>query len=406
VSGGVIRAFLALLVPYIFSIFFRSFLTVIALDLTRDLGIGPRDFAALGSIWFLVFALAQFPVGYALDRVGPRRTIAVLMAIGFAGAVLFSQATSFAVALLGMSLIGLGCSPIFMGSLVLFARLLPGERFGFVTSLFIGLGSAGNLVSASPLARAVEAYGWRPSMLAIALAFGLSGLAAAFFLRDPPALAGTGGKPDHGPGLWQGLVQMAKIGPLWLIMPLVFVSYAILATERGLWLGPFLGDVHGFKQVEQGDAAFLMAIAMTAGALAYGPLSRLIADEQRTVMVGSGAVVLLFAALSLFGHVSPQWGVALLCLIGLAGFNYGILMAHARWFFPANLTGRGMTFVNFAFIAGSAVIQIASGSFIQAARAAGWGSEAIYAWLHGGFAGITALALVIYVFAPKHPTRP
>ena len=36
--------------------------------------------------------------------------------------------------------------------------------------------------------------------------------------------------------------------------------------------------------------------------------------------------------------------------------TYGILMTHARAFFPEHLLGRGITFMNFIFIAGAGLI--------------------------------------------------
>ena len=36
----------------------------------------------LAAAWFIAFALMQFPVGWALDRIGPRRTVTALMSIG------------------------------------------------------------------------------------------------------------------------------------------------------------------------------------------------------------------------------------------------------------------------------------------------------------------------------------
>ena len=74
-----------LTLSYVFSQFFRSFLAVLAEVLERDIGARPDDLATASGVWFLVFALMQIPVGAALDRIGPRRTAAVLFAIGGAG---------------------------------------------------------------------------------------------------------------------------------------------------------------------------------------------------------------------------------------------------------------------------------------------------------------------------------
>ena len=55
--------FFALLPAYILSIFYRSFLSVIAGPVMADLKIGPAEFGTLGAAWFITFAAAQFPVG-------------------------------------------------------------------------------------------------------------------------------------------------------------------------------------------------------------------------------------------------------------------------------------------------------------------------------------------------------
>ena len=106
------NAFLVLLLGYVLSQFYRAFLAVIAADLSRDLALGPAALGNLSAIWFATFALAQFPVGIALDRIGPRRTMAGLFLVAVAGAVLFSLATSFSTAAFAMSLIGIGLSLI------------------------------------------------------------------------------------------------------------------------------------------------------------------------------------------------------------------------------------------------------------------------------------------------------
>ncbi|MGL4729651.1 MAG: MFS transporter, partial [Bosea sp. (in: a-proteobacteria)] len=110
-------AIIVLLFGYIFSIFFRGFLTIIASQLERDLGLGPADLGAIGGAWFIAFAVMQFPVGYLLDHKGPRITVAAMMLLGVIGLAMFSLASGFWTALVGMALIGAGCAPIFMGAL-------------------------------------------------------------------------------------------------------------------------------------------------------------------------------------------------------------------------------------------------------------------------------------------------
>ena len=84
-----------LCLAYVLSQFFRAFLAVLSGVLQKDIGAGPEDLAFASGLWFLSFAAMQLPVGWALDRIGPRLTSAVLLLIGGAGgAALFAVATT------------------------------------------------------------------------------------------------------------------------------------------------------------------------------------------------------------------------------------------------------------------------------------------------------------------------
>ncbi len=133
-------------------------------------------------------------MGLALDTIGPRRTVAVQMIAGIAGAALFASARSALTLNLAMLLIGAGCGSIYMGALYVFARVHGRERFAFLSSLLLGLGTAGNLLAASPLALASEVMGWRGAMLAMAAATALSALSIFVLIADPPALPATAGR--------------------------------------------------------------------------------------------------------------------------------------------------------------------------------------------------------------------
>ncbi len=390
--------FLALLPAYILSIFYRSFLSVIAGPVMADLAIGPREFGFLGAAWFIAFAMAQFPIGWALDRIGPRRTVVATMTVGSAGALLFAQASSAPVAMLAMALIGIGCSPVFMSALFLFARTEAPARFGLLTSVLIALGSIGNLAGAGPLAIAAARYGWRPAMLAMAGCFILATLLAAALVRDPPRLAGAGGTTES---LLKGLGSILAIRPLWLLALIALTGYAIVATERGLWIAPFMASVHGFSAEAGGHAASVMAVAMIAGAFAYGGLEKSSGRAKPFVLWGTVVTALAFVLLATVAATSAALAVALLALIGAAGFTYAVLMAHARVFFPEHLLGRGMTFVNFLFIAGAGLVQSGSGWFIAAQRQSGLDAATTFANLHWIFAGLLLLSAAIYAFTPE-----
>jgi predicted MFS family arabinose efflux permease len=400
--SGPLTTFLVLLFAYVLSQFFRAFLAIVAGDLSRDIGLNAADLGTVSAIWFATFALAQFPVGWALDRFGPRRTLAAFMVLAVLGAAWFAAADSFADTLLAMALIGLGCSPVLMASLYVFGRVYAPQRFAMLSSLMIGLGSAGNLLGATPLAWAVQAFGWRGAMAGIAGITAVSVALAVAALKDPPKIEthATGGT------LLGGLGQIVSTRVLWMLMPLSLVSYAVVIATRSLWIAPFLADVHGFNVTERGNAALVMATTMTLGALAYGPIERALGSPKATTAAGSVVTGGAFLALGLAGHSSSLVALSLLALAGGAGMTYAILMAHGRLFFPAHLLGRGVTFLNFAFIGGAGVVQWLSGQFVQAERASGIPADEVFGRLYLAFGVAMLAATAIYLMAPARPLAP
>ena len=174
-------------IAYVLSQFYRSFLAVLTPALTADLG-------ATG-VWFIVFALMQFAVGVSLDRFGPRRTAATLLALGGGGgALLFSIADTPTTISIAMGLIGAGCSPVLMAPLFIFAKTFSPARFAVLTSWFVAVGSLGNVIGATPLAAAAEAFGWREVMVGLGIFTLLVAAALFVVVRDPPQEnTGSGG---------------------------------------------------------------------------------------------------------------------------------------------------------------------------------------------------------------------
>jgi predicted MFS family arabinose efflux permease len=392
-----VHTFLIFLFSYILSQFFRSFLAVIAPELARDLGLNATNLGSISAIWFASFAIAQFPVGWALDKYGPRRTVPTLMVAAVIGSLIFAQSTTSFECHVAMAFIGLGCSPIYMGALFVFGRMFPKDKFALLCSWLLGIGSSGNLLAATPLAYVAQTWGWRYAFIAISVLTVVAIVSTALLIQDPPRLT----EPNSGEtlGFVAGLKAILTIRPLWLVLPIVAVSYAIVAAERGLWAGPYFADVHGLEQVERGNAVLVMAIAMSMGALCYGPLDFLVRSRKWLIIGGSLCAAAALAGLALWPRPSLPMAITLLSILGLTGTTYGLLMAHGRSFLPDHLLGRGITLINFLFIGGVVVVQLMSGLVVDAMRNSGATITDIYAMLHGGFAVSLLIVTAVYMFS-------
>ena len=385
------KGLVLLCLAYVLSQFFRAFLAVLAQTLGSEIGATPDDLAFASGMWFLTFAAMQIPVGEALDRIGPRRTAAVLLALGGGGgAALFAMATTPAHVAWAMALIGVGCSPVLMASYFIFARVYPAAMFATLGAVMIGVGSLGNLASAAPLAWTVDALGWRETLWLLAAVS--VAVAAGLWVRveDPPRAEGVAGG---------SVLDVLRIRALWLILPLILVNYAPSAGIRGLWIAPYLGDVYGADAAAIGRATLIMGVAMILGTFAYGPLDRLLGTRKWVVFGGNVVVALGCGTLALVPEGGFWFSVALCAVVGMFGLAFPVIMAHGRSFIPAHLTGRGVTLMNLFSIGGVGLFQIVTGRLHGTAEAAAVSAVYPYQVLFGFFSALIVLGLLAYAFS-------
>lgn len=377
----------ALVLAYVLSQFYRAFLAVLAPSLAADLGATPGDLATASGLWFLVFAAMQLPVGWALDRIGPGRTSAVLLAVGAAGAAVLALAPAVWVVMLAMALIGAGCSPVLMAAYVILTRRYPPAAFATLAGAIVGFGNVGNIGAALPLTLAVEALGWRAAMAGLAGLTLAVALAVAALVRDPPS-----------PGAAEGrLADVVRIGALWPILAMMAACYAPAACLRGLWIGPYMTDVQGGDAALVGQATLAMALAMIAGNFAYGPAGRILGSRKRLVLGGNAVVLALMAGLWLEPAPGPWVAITVFSLIGFFGSSFAMVVAHGRAFVPAHLMGRGVTLLNLFGIGAAGLMQQATGLIYAATPVPP--ATAPHAAVLAALATLLALGLATYALA-------
>lgn len=375
------RAGIAFLVAgYVLSQFYRAFLAVLAPTLQTEIGAMPSDLALSSGIWFCVFAVMQMPVGAALDRIGPRLTVSVLLAFGGGGgALVFALADGPGAIHLAMALIGVGCSPVLMAAYYIFARVYSPVVFGTLAGAVLGAGSLGNILGASPLAALVAAVGWRPTLFGLAAVSLIVAAALFVTVRNPERVEA----PASGRG---SVLDLLRIPGLWAVLLLMAVAYAPAAAIRGLWAGPYLADVYGADAAAIGRATLVMALAMVAGNFAYGPLDRILGTRKWGVFAGNALVALCLAVFALWPAPGFWTSAALLAALGFFGASFPAIMAHGRSFLPPHMVGRGVTFLNMFGIGGAGILQFASGRVHRA--------------FAGGEAATPYVALFVFFLVP------
>ena len=344
-----------LCLAYILSQFFRSFLAVLSSVLANDIGAQPDDLAYALGLLFLVFAVMQIPVGWGLDRFGPRIVSSILLLIGGGGgAFLFASAQNPSHINLSMALLGVGCSPILMASYYIFVRNYSPKIFATLAATFLGIGSLGTLIGASPLTYFVGILGWREAVELIGIFTIFISLFLLFTVKNPDIKYESSVSSG---GFW----SILKSKDILLIAPIAIICYAPVAGLRGIWLGPYFEKKFEATIDEIGTIGLIMSLGMIFGTFFYGPLDRIFKTRKWIVLIGNFICLLSVAALSFLPELSYNFAITSFALVGFFGMSFPVVVAHGRSFVPIELSGRGVTLMNLFAIGGVGVLQALSG---------------------------------------------
>jgi MFS family permease len=346
---------------YYFSYFYRYVNAVIAKDLVRDFGLVPADLGLLTSAYFLSFALAQLPLGVALDRFGPRRCVAALMLVAAAGALVFGLARDLAMLSIGRALIGLGVSAGLMGSIKAFTLWFPRERLTALSGWMIGIGSLGTLSATAPLEALLGPLGWRLLFVGLAV-LTLAAALLVFFVVPERELPGARLS-------WSEEFRM--VGRIFsrlefwrLAAPLVLAQASFQALQ-GLWFAPWLADVHGLDRGGAADYLFASALAYLVASITLGRLTDAAAkrglSQLRVYQAGMLLTAAAFAPLAL----GARSGV-LLALVLFAAMSIAAIIAYTllTQLVPPAQTGRVTTASNLLLFGTSFAMQWGVGAIL------------------------------------------
>jgi sugar phosphate permease len=157
----------------------------------HDLGLNNAEMGELLSAFLLAYAFSQLPAGALVDRLGPRRLLALGMAAWSAAQILGGLVRSFTQFFSVRMLLGVGESPMFPASARIARDWFNVRDRGLATGLWNSSSTLGTAISAPLLTALMLAFGWR-WMFAI---MGLAGLVLAIVfyavVREPREVALT-----------------------------------------------------------------------------------------------------------------------------------------------------------------------------------------------------------------------
>ena len=285
--------------------------SVLIQPIAQSLNANVTTIGNIMSIYFPIYAIAQLPAGYILDRYGlkfPLTVACLLVSIG----LLAMQGSTVYMIILGRGLIAFGSAFAFLGALKTASTWLPKSVFPIAVGLTNTIGVLGGLVGQPFLNNLIEKYHWQQALFYIAI-FGFMLSAIIFiFLHSPRN------------------TQAQKTSPMIKKAILADKDVWLLALYAGIMVGTVvnaLSELYDVVFLQQSfhigsEPAAYISMMVFIGIAVGGPLHGIISrffTYKRTWMLISCATTIVLFSLIIFSpvmHLNIRYAYPLFFLTG------------------------------------------------------------------------------------------
>jgi MFS family permease len=353
-----VLVFLPFALGHFLSSLMRTVNATLAPQLVAALALTPGQLGLLTSAFFLAFALAQLPVGIALDRWGPARVQLPMLMLAGVGALAFAGGQTFTQLLVARALIGLGLGGCFMSAVKAISTWIAPARLPSVQGYLIAVGGLGAASATLPVRLALHYMDWRGLFLWLALAAALTGILIRALSPPQPA---SGRKT----ALLEAMRAVYRHPAFRETVSLVLIPHTVFFGIQGLWISRWLTDVARYTEEAVGYLLYLGMAAVIFGAIAVGMLTEWAGRRGVAPIRVAAAGVSLFICVQI-GFVfdwrpSYQLLSVLFTLVGtVTGIEYTIVAQSL----PGALTGRAATCLNLLIFLGAFAVQAGFGMVV------------------------------------------
>jgi MFS family permease len=358
----IVSVFLPFAAGYFLSFLFRTINASISPVLMSEFGLDAAENGLLASVYFLVFASVQLPIGILLDRYGPRRVHSVLLVVAGGGATLFGNANGFGELLLGRAMIGLGVAAALMAGLKAIVIWYPRERIALVNGCMIMLGSLGAVTATTPTDWLLMSIGWR-SLFEI-LTIATLATAGIIYFVVPEREADSGHPTVSGKPLT--LLTIFSDRRFLRVAPLSATCIGSSWAMQSLWAASWLADVDGFDRSSVIRQLFWMATEISLAALLLGT----IADHLRKRGVATEFVLAAVGGLFILAELvlvlrTPLPSILPWSVVPVVGAATVLSYAIIADYFPAQLAARANGALNLVHFVWAFAVQYGVGVIVS-----------------------------------------
>lgn len=328
-------------------------------ELMRDLGLNAASLGTMAAFYYYSYTPMQLPAGLLFDRFGPRRLITLAILICALGAFLFGVTPNAVMASFGRFLMGIGSSFSFIGALLLVSRWFPPQYFALLTGLVQLMSSVGAIAGQVPLVTAINHWGWRSTVVSLAIVGCLLALLVWIVVRDSPEAVSKGHKFQSPPkkGELKRLQQVCSNKQTWLIALYSFSIWAPVTAFAALWGIPFLVTSYGLTTEAASEASAMIWLGIGLGSPLAGWFSDKINSRSKPLSF-SALLGIISLTIIIYCPVLPLfWLYFILFIFGLAASGQSLAFGVVKDNNTSCVVGTAIGFNNMAVVAGGALFQ-------------------------------------------------
>ena len=388
-----ITVFFVFAFGYFLSCLLRAITATLSPVLTLEFELMAADLGLLAGGYFLGFASMQIPLGYLLDKFGPKKIVSSFLLIAFIGTVSFALAQNFSGLLVSRILIGVGVSACLMAPLTGYRIWFAENQQQRANSWMLMIASLGFLSSTLPIQLLLPAFGWR-------WIFG--GIAALILISIFLMLAFIP-KWDHQKNeSLDNQTSKGSLADVWKnkffisVIPMGLFNYGGLMAIQTLWAGPWMIRVAGYTPLESATGLFWINITMLISFFLWGyflpKITNLGFSALKILKLGLPVSFLIMLMIIILGSKA---GAFYITLFILSSIFLSVTQPAVGLSFASHLAGKALTSFNLLIFLGTFIMQWVMGLVIDLVKTFGY-TEII--GFKAAFSFFLFLSLISYIF--------
>ena len=378
---------------YFLSCLLRAITATLSPVLTLEFELMAADLGLLAGGYFLGFASMQIPLGYLLDKFGPKKIVSSFLLIAFIGTLSFALAQSFSGLLISRILIGVGVSACLMAPLTGYRIWFAENQQQRANSWMLMIASLGFLSSTLPVQLLLPSLGWRWLFGGIA---GLILISIFLMLAFIP-------KWDHQKDeSLENPVRQGSLSDVWKnkffisVIPMGLFNYGGLMAIQTLWAGPWMIRVAGYTPLESATGLFWINITMLVSFFLWGyflpRITNLGFSALKILKLGLPVSFLVMLTIIILGSKA---GAFYITLFILSSIFLSVTQPAVGLSFQSHLAGKALTSFNLLIFLGTFIMQWVMGLVIDLVKNFGY-TEII--GFRAAFSFFLFLSLLSYIF--------